>query len=220
MIKYKDGEFLDLMPVFFKSKEDVAAISYAFKMAMQQLLVSAEQTRLYGDLDKQSEEVLDLMALEIQAPFYEDDLPIEKKRELIRKALVWRFKAGTKQSVRELSQLIFGEDSDVVEWFDFTDGEKIPGQFDIVTDAQLTPELFDQFSRTIESVKNQSAHLRRIGVNRTVQQRICGAVSMESHSRTVIGQVIDGRATIRRTASATAAIDQRNRSVIVTRRTA
>ena len=71
MIKYEDGEFLDLLPSLFKEKDDVVAISYAFKMAVASLLRSQTFTYLFADINDMPEELLDLMALEMKAPYYD-----------------------------------------------------------------------------------------------------------------------------------------------------
>lgn len=195
MIKYEDGEFLDLLPSFFKEKEDFAAISYAFKMAIASLIMGQKETKLYADIDKVPEDILDLMALESKAPYYSEDLPIEQKRELVKNAILWREKAGTKSAVQDLIRTVFGY-GEIVEWFDFTEGEQIPGYFDIETGAQLTPELFEMFTKVIESVKNESSHLRRIGIAREIDGNAYASVAVAASPRCVITQLISAQVDI------------------------
>lgn len=168
MIKYEDGEFLELMPSLFKEKADVAAISYAFKMAVASLLVDQKRTYLFSDIDNASEELLDLMALELNAPYYSEDLDIDTKRNLVKKAIIWQSKAGTKAAVEDLIEILFGM-GNVVEWPDFHDGPGTPGTFDIETDAQLTPDIYEQMVKVIERVKNESSHVRHVSVVREVE---------------------------------------------------
>ena len=195
MIKYEDGEFLDLLPSFFKGKEDFAAISYAFKMAIASLIMGQKKTKLYADIDKVPEDILDLMALESKAPYYSEDLPIEQKRELVKNAILWREKAGTKSAVQDLIRTVFGY-GEIVEWFDFTEGEQIPGYFDIETGAQLTPELFEMFTKVIESVKNESSHLRRIGIEREIDGDFYVGTAVAASPRCVITQLISAQVDI------------------------
>ncbi|MBE6003726.1 MAG: hypothetical protein E7232_06520 [Lachnospiraceae bacterium] len=195
MIKYEDGEFLDLLPSFFKEKEDFAAISYAFKMAIASLIMGQKETKLYADIDKVPEDILDLMALESKAPYYSEDLPIEQKRELVKNAILWREKAGTKSAVQDLIRTVFGY-GEIVEWFDFTEGEQIPGYFDIETGAQLTPELFEMFTKVIESVKNESSHLRRIGIEREIDGNLYIGTGVIASPRYVVTQLISDQVDI------------------------
>ena len=39
MIRFQDGEFADLLPSYLREKVDVVALSYAYKMAMQKMLI-------------------------------------------------------------------------------------------------------------------------------------------------------------------------------------
>lgn len=169
MTKYEDGEFLELMPSLFKENADVAAISYAYKMAVASLLMSQKRTYLLSDIDNMSEEVLDLTALELNAPYYSEDLDIDTKRSLVKNAVIWESKAGTKKAVQDLITLLFGE-GEIVEWYDFPDGPGTPGTFDITTSAQLTPWLYEQMAKAINRVKNESSHIMSITSTQDIQK--------------------------------------------------
>lgn len=195
MIKYEDGEFLDLLPSLFKEKEDVVAISYAFKMAVASLLRSQTFTYLFADINDMPEELLDLMALEMKAPYYDEDLEIEVKRELVKNAMLWRSQAGTKKSVEDLIRAIFGV-GEVIEWYDFEGGPGTPGEFDIITSAPLTPELFSKFTQIIDQVKNESSHLRRIQTAREIDGDIYVGTAVAASPRCVITQLISAQADI------------------------
>ena len=190
MIKYEDGEFLELMPSLFKEKADVAAISYAFKMAVASLLINQKRTYLYSDIDNATEEILDLMALELNAPYYSDDLDIDTKRNLVRNAIIFQSKAGTKKTVQDLMALLFGED-EIVEWYDFPDGPGTPGTFDITTSAQLTPDVYEQLVKTIENVKNESSHMRYLSFIRELEMALeAGFGSSVASEQTVTNDVV------------------------------
>lgn len=169
MIKYEDGEFLELMPSLFKEKADVAAISYAFKMAVASLLVDQKRTYLFSDINNASEELLDLMALELNAPYYSEDLDLDTKRSLVKNAIIWQSRAGTKKAVQDLVTLLFGE-GEIVEWYDFPDGPGTPGTFDITTSAQLTPWLYEQMAKAINRVKNESSHIMSITATQDIKK--------------------------------------------------
>lgn len=171
MIKYKDGEPIDLLPSHFKENADAVAISYAIKMAIASLLECQKLTHLYSDIDSMPEELLNLMALESKAPYYSEDLPIEQKRKLVKNAILWRKKAGTKSAVQDLIRTVFGY-GEIVEWFDFTHGEQVPGLFDIETGAELTPDVYEQLAKTIESVKNESSHMRYVSFIRELEMAL------------------------------------------------
>lgn len=173
MIKYREGEFLDLLPSYLKDNPDYAAISYAFKMAVGLMSHSQDLTWLYSSIDTMPGEILDLMALELKAPYYSEKLDIDTRRQLVKKAMLWRFKAGTKAAVVEMVQTVFGEGK-VTEWFEY-EPKRTPGIFGIETDAVLTPDIFTKLSKVIEYVKNETSHLEEISVKRKTELELYAA---------------------------------------------
>ena len=177
VIRYEEAELISVLPPVLSNNPDNAAISYAYKMAMQKIILLSIRTSLYANIDKMDEEVLDLMALEFRAQYYDEGLPLEVKRKLIKNALAWYQRAGTKSAVNELIQTVFGE-GEVVEWFDFTDPPFTPGMFEIATNSRVTEELINYFSNLIHRVKNARSHIRRITIIRTIgmEERVASGV--------------------------------------------
>ena len=174
MIKLQDGEFADLLPSFLREKADVAALSYAYKMAMQKMLIFASRTRLYADIDNQPSEILDLMAIEMNASYYDMTMPLDTKREIIKDSIYLRMMAGTKSALRRLVQTIY-PDGDIIEWFDFdSPKEQDIGAFDIITSEDSEQESYDKILKLIRQTKNVSSHLRKVEYSREVPERIAG----------------------------------------------
>lgn len=168
MIKYKDGEFADLLPPFLKDKPEVMAISYACKMAMEQLLEISKVSRMYADIDNMPEYILDYMATELNAQYYSEAFSIEIKRDIIKSAIVWKMKAGTKEAVQELISVLFGNGK-VTPWNKFEGGAGTPGTFDITTSATMVKDSIEQFSDLIEKTKNVTSHLRFVSAEHELE---------------------------------------------------
>lgn len=166
MIRFKDAELISVLPYYVRSDADVQAISYAFRIGMSKLIAYAALSTLYGDIDSLPEQILDLMALELQSQYYDESMGIETKREIIKKTISWHAKGGTLSAVQEVIETVFGEGK-VVEW-DAFDGE--PGTFYIETNAELSSEGLQRFQEIIAKVKNSSSHLVGVKVNRKINQ--------------------------------------------------
>lgn len=160
MIKIWDGEIADILPPYLKRQPETQAFSYACKRAFMRMLQFAEKTRLYADIDHTPEAVLDYMALELDAQYYSESLDADTKRAVIKNALGWKMKAGTKAAVNELVETVFGE-SKVVEWNEF-DPPGEPGVFDVITTNVLTQDALEEFYGMIDRVKNLTSHLRHV----------------------------------------------------------
>ena len=146
MIRYQDAELISVLPSVLSSDPDIAAISYAYKKAMERIIELSIQISLYANIEKMDDEILDLMALEFRTQYYDETLPIAVKRQLIKNALKWYQKAGTPSAVQELIYTVFGE-GEITEWFDYADPPFTPGTFEITTGARVTEELINYFSK-------------------------------------------------------------------------
>ncbi|MDO4439192.1 MAG: phage tail protein [Eubacteriales bacterium] len=161
MINIENAEIIDILPSFFTSKPDVVAFSAALKAGLQITNKYAERTMMYANIDKMPEYILDYMAIEMNADYYSEKYDIEKKRTIIKKSLYWKMKAGSNMAIEELIQAIFGE-GEVIEFFNYTEGEKTPGTFDVNTSAVMTPDIIEKFNILLKNIKRGSQHLRKI----------------------------------------------------------
>lgn len=188
MIKLTDGELLDLLPSRMKSDIDMVCLSYAIKQITQDLLETMAETRTQSFIDGLPEHILDVLAVETHAMYYDEGLSLEAKRSIIRASCsAWYARAGTPAAVEELVQAVFGE-GEVVEWFDFTEGDNSPGLFDIQTNAPLTEDLLAYFESLIRRVKNERSHLRRVLIerNRRAEPHIAAAAVTAARNRSII----------------------------------
>lgn len=167
MIKLSEGELLDLLPSQLKNDTDMICLSYALKLSVSELLEYEQYTMTQNFVELLPEHILDVMAVELRSPYYRQDMDIEVKRGIIKNTLIWHTKAGTSSAVSEMIEVLFGE-GDVIEWYDFDEGEKTPGMFDIVTNARMTEDIVEFFMQVIERVKNERSHLRRVLIERDI----------------------------------------------------
>lgn len=164
MIKYADGEIIQLLPENLLSQE-VIAISYALRMAVSRMANWRSNTMLYANIDGLPDELLDYLSVELQSQYYSNRLPIDKKRALVKNTLAWYQQAGTVSAVKEMIDIIFGN-GEVVEWPDFDEGPGVPGEFDIITDIEATPDAIQQLNSVIKNVKNASSTLRGLTIKK------------------------------------------------------
>lgn len=201
MIKLSDGELLDILPAQMKYDTEMICLSYALKCGVEKLLAYEKGTMTVNFIDFLPEKILDVLAVEMRSPYYSDAMDIEVKRQVIKNSYIWHFKAGTVSAVSEMVSTVFGEGS-VVEWPDFTDGEKEPYLFDIETNARLTEDIYEILLSIIERVKNVRSHLRRIKIDRDIngtEYAGAGAVSSPrisvSNTRTARNRIAGGTET-------------------------
>lgn len=161
MIRYDDSSIEEILPINLKSESEIQAISYAIQQQIKKLSDRMKAARVYVAIDDMEDEALDLLALELGSQYYEETLGIQEKREIVKNTLNWYMKSGTVSAVKELIEAVFGEGR-VIEWFEFAEGEQIPGLFDVETESILTENVLAEISEKIKKIKNTRSHLRYV----------------------------------------------------------
>lgn len=118
MTSLRDSQIADILPDILKYRPDVQAVSYAIRMQIARIYDLSQRCRMLAGIDVIGEDVLDLLALELQSIYYDTSLPIDKKRDIIKSTLKWHWYGGTKASVEDYIRAIFGGGS-VTEWYEY-----------------------------------------------------------------------------------------------------
>ena len=163
MIDLKNSEISQIVPEYFREKPEVLALSYAIGAEVKKLVEYADQVNIFGNIDNQPDDVLDALAVQFDTQYYDENLPTENKRSLIKNTFSWFKKAGTVAAVEELISSIWGGASEVREWFDYA-GDA--GTFRVFIDISHTsPDNpahdydLDILEQRIKAIKRESAHL-------------------------------------------------------------
>lgn len=186
MIKYESGELLDTLSYPLKEQEDVIALSYALKQGVAKMLQYAIRTRLYADIDSIPEEILDYLALELNAPYYDEKMGAWEKREVLKNTLQWYMHSGTKETVQKVVTTIFGS-GEVIEWPDFENSGKYVGYFDVRLSGKQSPDMFQKLSEIIELVKNESSHIRKIENQSFAESMLFADIGIATDERCSVG---------------------------------
>lgn len=114
---------------------------------------------LYSRIDELPEEFLNHLGYQLHVDFWEPDLPIEKKRKLIKNSIKYHKHKGTPYAVEQLLSDVF-DDTWLKEWFEYG-GD--PYYFRIYTSDFLKSEkMFKDFIRALFTVKNTRSWLEGI----------------------------------------------------------
>lgn len=168
MIKLQDSQIAQILPECFAKKAEVRAVSFAIHKAVERLIGYCGAIGVFASIDTATGNVLDLLAIELGTQYYDDSLPIQTKRKLIKNTLVWHMNAGTPQAVEELVASVFGSGK-VEEWFEYG-GD--PYYFKVITDTAMTPEMVDYFFGMICKVKNVRSHIQSIEIHHSREQAV------------------------------------------------
>jgi P2-related tail formation protein len=179
MIKLYDSNITDILPPNISDPEKTAALGYAIHKGTQRMLDYSRNISLYAIIDILPDDIVDMLALDLNTQYYDTSLDINTKRELVKNTPMWYKNAGTPRAVEELVRTVFG-DGDVKEWFEYG-GD--PYYFKIITSADLTEESESQFNSMIQRVKNTRSHLETIDFLREIENNLYFGTAVVSTSR-------------------------------------
>ena len=168
-----DGEIVQVMTGILAKRLDMQAFSHALKRQIENTLRMSERLAPYIKVESMPEWMLDIMAVDMDTQYYEEGLPVETKRKLIKETIDRYAKAGTPSAVEEIISSAFGM-GELTEWYEYDDE---PYYFKVKIDmanatTSVTPDMYDEFNRIIKKVKNARSHIRSIEVHDAVAKTL------------------------------------------------
>lgn len=189
MIDLRDCEPLKLMPEVFRSDTQVQAMSHALRETARMLLTKIDPVTVYAGVDILPEQIVDLLAVEFRAQYYDTSLPVMEKRKAVKKALLWHCRAGTVSAVRELTDLVWrSESAQVQEWFEYG---AAPYLFRVLleTDMRIEEDKIEDFLAALWKVKNTRSHLEAIAFKRKINQTLYVGAAIRSSGHIIITDI-------------------------------
>ncbi len=179
MIKLEDVLLSDIAPHSLLGTVDMDAYSMTLRDAIRLLLGMSEKTMVYYNFDKQSEKIIDLMALEWRTQFYDDGMELERKKELVKNTLPWYLIAGTDGAVNGLLETLFGNGR-IVPWYEY-DGQ--PYHAKISANIEYSEDIMEKFDTMLRKVKKASTILDEIEMKNFTDTSIHAGVSIQIQER-------------------------------------
>lgn len=168
MIGIKDVTILDILPYTFKTDE-YTALSKAIAALTTKFYNTMLSVSLWSDIEQVKSEILDVMAAELDAPFYQTNMTVEQKRSIIAAAFTYNAKIGTLSSIQGLLSASFGGGT-VSEWYDY--GGKpyyFRANISRADGISTTYNSYEYFLAMLEKVKNKRAKLESITIEENLK---------------------------------------------------
>lgn len=158
MTDLENALLTDILPDIFGDSAKLKAYAAAEQKMRRIIYKYAEHTMIYRSLENLPGAILDLLATEMDTPYYDSTLPSRTKAELIRNTLPWKTKAGTLWAVQGMVETIF-KTGTVTPWHDYGGA---PYFFKISTGAEVSPERLEEIRKIIDKIKNTEDTLESI----------------------------------------------------------
>lgn len=179
MIKLEDALLSDILPHSLLGTVDMDAYAMTLRDAIRIILGMSEKTMVYYNFDKQSEKIVDLMALEWRTQFYDGEMELERKKELVKNTLPWYLIAGTDGAVNGLLETLFGNGR-IVPWYEYG-GQ--PYHAKVSANIEYSEDIMEKFDTMLRKVKKASTILDEIEMKNFTDTRIYTGVSIQIQER-------------------------------------
>lgn len=161
MIKLSEISLYDLLPPNLQDDPAMAAAAKSLDTVLRNISELIKNLDTFGRSEEWTDEETDAFAWEFRPPYYDPDLPLEQRRQLVWKAIPFHRRKGTPSAVEELITILFGQGA-VQEWWEYG-GD--PYHFRVVTNnADVTTTRAQEFFRAVDAVKRLSAVLDSVTI--------------------------------------------------------
>lgn len=166
----RDISLQDIIPSSIAQDKNVKAIITAADPEFQEVSRNIRETFIISRIDELPENVIDLLAWQWHVDFYEPDLSLDVKRQLVKESISWHRKKGTKSAIKTALEKL-GFVPTIKEWFEPEMGTaphtfSITGYYkdDHIDVEFLGPETEEILRRVVEVTKPARSHLLHLTV--------------------------------------------------------
>lgn len=158
-----------LLPYSLSQDPVLVAMFEALVIQLKEAYDDADLLFDLVNIDNLPEPLLDLLAYEKHVDFYDNQLTIVQKRELIKASISWHRKKGTRWAVERVVSIVY-PNANVYEWFEY-DGHKY--RFKIEVDEPfIASKDMKRLRELVEATKNKRSWLEYIAIKMPQTQHI------------------------------------------------
>lgn len=156
MIDLRGSRFTDILPENLSSQLETQAFAYALGRQVERLCAWADRARVYAEVGALSEEILDVLALELRTPAYDQSYSVEVKRALIEGTMTFYTSLGTPAAADRILEIIFSAGR-IEEWYEYSGEPHHFRAYIEMTGQPVTQESLVSFRRILAGVKRLSS---------------------------------------------------------------
>lgn len=187
-IDYQKIHLLKILPKNISADNNIQELSSVLDDELQKICKVVDNLNLIDKIDVLPEEIVNLLAWQWHVDYYDNTLPLQNKRRLVKESIRVHKTKGTAWAVENVVKSALG-DSRIEEWYEYG-GE--PYTFRIINEVNTVGKSIsmDKLVKCINSVKNVRSHLDGITLERKLE------LSGNNKIRCGIIPVLTGRKTI------------------------
>lgn len=172
---------LEIMPANLLADKKIRDICQSLDDTLKRISAETNIPALIYNIDTLDSDVIDILAWQFHVDFYDETLPLKKRRELVKKSIDYHRHKGTPYAMDGVVGTVF-PDAVVEENWEY-DGEPYHFRINSITVPMADLDTLNQLMRAIKSVKNVRSVLDEIIFKRYLHgEQFHGG--MPSHDKT------------------------------------
>ncbi|MEG1413464.1 MAG: phage tail protein I [Acidaminococcaceae bacterium] len=179
MIDIKTVTLEDVMPENLLQDAGVINAVKALDKTLHGVALEMQKCLLLARIDELDEAVVDLLAWQFHVDFYDSELPIEKKRALVKQSIAWHRRKGTPAAVEEVCTAVF-KSARVFENWEYG-GEPYHFQVRLIEEGIPDKSMIDNLYRTIKATKNTRSWLDGLSFFRQLLAKVNYGILVGEH---------------------------------------
>lgn len=185
MSNLSDVELSRLLPQILQGDIFCCVLAESFGKQVRELEEESDKLSNFENYDDMPEEMLDYLAFQKHVDFYDVELDIEVKREILRNNTLLHRKKGTKQAVINAASTIFGKTT-LNEWFEY-DGEPFGFTMDVdISEIGASQENKEKLEKLVMGYKNARSWVEKINFKTSVRGNMYLGGVVSSNEKTTI----------------------------------
>lgn len=143
---------LDILPYNLAQRPNVKAVMQAFDEKLDEMNQEIVNVVLLARLDELESHLVDELAWQYHVDYYDNTLPIDVRRNLVRNSIGWHEIKGTPEAVEQVINTVIGG-AQLMEWWEY---DAAPYWFKVsgITGPTPAPDKFYKLSNMINAAKN------------------------------------------------------------------
>ena len=146
-------------------KENVQEVAKVVDDTLLSFDKTITEVLIYPAIDMLGSELINTLAIQMHCDFYDDTLPLDVRRNLVKNSIAWHRIKGTPAAVEQMIQTVY-QTGVVEEWFDYG-GE--PFFFKVnLGDSQITTQKIKNLIKMINASKNVRSWLEVLRFSKSI----------------------------------------------------
>ena len=166
------------------NRKNLNEVAQTVDEALRKINTLSELTLLYPRIEDLPSDIVDALARSLHVDFYDDSLPLDIRRALVKNSTRWHMRKGTKGIVAEMVDTVWGG-CKVEEWFEY-DGQPFHFRVINITASHVDEDVIRMVLRAIRLTKNVRSWLDEIWFLRKVDAPTYYAVLPSYHKSHIV----------------------------------